>query len=175
MWCLHRCRCPAGYRGLTCSKLITRCRHAPCRHGGVCHDMFVFGTNTVTGYRCICPRHYRGRNCERHTHMKIHACHEEDEKGEARCHHGGTCYVHRGVKRCICTSEYTGRRCETRIHIRDDMSCKAAPCHNGGRCEVRSPFFFQTNTKVYVIVQQTMGQAQSKLNFFSVGINFGYE
>ena len=54
------CVCASGYKGQTCTDLVTECDSAPCLNGATCTL-----SNGLTGYAvCICASGYTGTYCD---------------------------------------------------------------------------------------------------------------
>lgn len=51
----YECKCPEGYTGENCSKLLNDCRDHPCKNNATCVD-------NSDGYICRCPNGFTGAN-----------------------------------------------------------------------------------------------------------------
>lgn len=49
----YECKCPDGYTGENCSKLLTDCRDRPCRNNATCIE-------NTDSYTCRCTSGYTG-------------------------------------------------------------------------------------------------------------------
>ncbi|XP_065317568.1 neurogenic locus notch homolog protein 1-like isoform X2 [Gordionus sp. m RMFG-2023] len=131
------CECPPGFEGEHCQTNIDDCKHNPCKHGGICHDL-------INDFRCSCPPGTLGFLCE----TNINECQN------VKCHHGGTCVDKIGSFQCICPPGFVGKTCEgdinecmgnpcdhigTRdcIQLDNDYKCVCRPGFKGKQCQLK--------------------------------------
>ena len=107
-----QCRCPAGFVGLRCSEVPSRCSDIPCQNKGKC-------INIKNGFHCGCSKYFNGKFCE----------HDVNECLSSPCQHGSTCVNKYGGFFCVCGQNHEGDVCET-----VKSSCSSNPCLNNGTC-----------------------------------------
>nr|XP_023663695.1 neurogenic locus notch homolog protein 1-like [Paramormyrops kingsleyae] len=112
----HRCRCPPGWSGKTCSQ-ADPCASNPCANGGQCSPF-------ESHYICTCTPTFHGQTCK----VDVNEC----AQSPSPCKNGGTCVNEVGSYRCECPREYTGKHCEVLYR-----PCSPSPCLNGGTCMQR--------------------------------------
>ncbi|XP_028987723.1 protein crumbs homolog 1-like [Betta splendens] len=87
------------------------CAPNPCRHGGVCRDLF-------DAHRCACPSQWTGPACEDPTDACL----------SVPCDFGN-CTNLPGGFRCSCEPGYGGDQCEVEVD-----PCENSNCSNGATC-----------------------------------------
>lgn len=93
----YSCRCPSGYSGAHCERLLTACDSNPCLNDGLCR------TSGQT-YTCICASGWKGHNCNE----LVDWC-----NGTAPvCQNGGTCSQNANQFQCTCKPGWTGQKCD---------------------------------------------------------------
>ncbi|KAK6179269.1 hypothetical protein SNE40_011671 [Patella caerulea] len=106
------CKCPPGYGGIVCDKVLDECESKPCLNAGTC-------ITQPGDYKCSCADGFKGKKCE----IDI------DECESSPCLQGGTCIDGANGFICSCPAGYQGVRCDSDIN-----DCSDQPCRNGATC-----------------------------------------